>query len=183
MPELSNDYRVVIFGAGGKMSNNREFDWYWIRTHSQFWTVQKSVKVYFLFLVGVGKTSLVHRFIKGTFNDSYTPTIEDTYKWVPINLRRWCDASSLYFRKVISSNNAVCTMQITDTAGSHQFPAMQRLSISKGDDGEKRNVSSFYLNVLFPRPRVHYGVLNILSAEFGGAEACAGANQRGKKSF
>ena len=24
-------------------------------------------------------------------------------------------------------------MQITDTAGSHQFPAMQRLSVSKGE--------------------------------------------------
>jgi len=79
MPEPSNDYRVVIFGAGG-----------------------------------VGKTSLIMRFIDGTFRDAYIPTIEDTY------------------RKVISSNKAVCTLQITDTTGSHQFPAMQRLSISKG---------------------------------------------------
>jgi len=79
MPEQSNDYRVVVFGAGG-----------------------------------VGKTSLVMRFIDDTFRDSYIPTIEDTY------------------RKVISSNKAVCTLQITDTTGSHQFPAMQRLSISKG---------------------------------------------------
>ncbi|ETE60694.1 GTP-binding protein Di-Ras1, partial [Ophiophagus hannah] len=70
MPEQSNDYRVVVFGAGG-----------------------------------VGKSSLVLRFVKGTFRDTYIPTIEDTY------------ATSL---------------QITDTTGSHQFPAMQRLSISKG---------------------------------------------------
>ena len=79
MPEQSNDYRVVVFGAGG-----------------------------------VGKSSLVLRFVRGTFRESYVPTIEDTY------------------RQVISCNKQVCTLQITDTTGSHQFPAMQRLAISKG---------------------------------------------------
>ncbi|XP_048845528.1 GTP-binding protein Di-Ras2-like [Brienomyrus brachyistius] len=79
MPEQSNDYRVVVFGAGG-----------------------------------VGKTSLVLRFVKGTFHETYKPTVEDTY------------------RQVISCDRNVCTLQITDTAGSHQFPAMQRLSISRG---------------------------------------------------
>ncbi|NXL02889.1 DIRA2 protein, partial [Mesembrinibis cayennensis] len=79
MPEQSNDYRVVVFGAGG-----------------------------------VGKSSLVLRFVKGTFRESYIPTMEDTY------------------RQVISCDKSICTLQITDTTGSHQFPAMQRLSISKG---------------------------------------------------
>lgn len=47
MPEQSNDYRVVVFGAGG-----------------------------------VGKSSLVLRFIRGTFRETYIPTIEDTYRQV-----------------------------------------------------------------------------------------------------
>ncbi|CAI5441260.1 unnamed protein product [Caenorhabditis angaria] len=65
---------------------------------------------------GVGKSSITQRFVKGTFNDNYVPTIEDTY------------------RQVISCNQKnVCTLQITDTTGSHQFPAMQRLSMSKGN--------------------------------------------------
>ncbi|NXH68590.1 DIRA2 protein, partial [Hydrobates tethys] len=79
MPEQSNDYRVVVFRAGG-----------------------------------VGKSSFVLRFVKGTFRECYIPTIEDTY------------------RQVISCDKSICTLQITDTTGSHQFPAMQCLSISKG---------------------------------------------------
>ncbi|KAG9341522.1 hypothetical protein JZ751_019027 [Albula glossodonta] len=79
MPEQSNDYRVVVFGAAG-----------------------------------VGKSSLVLRFVKGTFRETYIPTIEDTY------------------RQVISCDKNICTLHITDTTGSHQFPAMQRLSISRG---------------------------------------------------
>ncbi|GAB0206987.1 GTP-binding protein Di-Ras2 [Grus japonensis] len=79
MPEQSNDYRVVVFGAGG-----------------------------------VGKSSLVLRFVKGTFRARYIPTIEDAYQ------------------QIISSDKSICTSQITDTTGSHQFPAMQHLSISKG---------------------------------------------------
>lgn len=31
---------------------------------------------------GVGKSSIVLRFVKGTFSDSYVPTIEDTYQQV-----------------------------------------------------------------------------------------------------
>jgi len=63
---------------------------------------------------GVGKSSLVLRFVKGTYKDSYVPTVEDTY------------------RQVITNNKLVCTLQIIDTTGSHQFPAMQRLNIQKG---------------------------------------------------
>ncbi|KAG5323073.1 DIRA2 protein, partial [Acromyrmex heyeri] len=51
MPEQSNDYRVVVFGAGG-----------------------------------VGKSSLVLRFVKGSFRESYIPTIEDTYRQKQIEI-------------------------------------------------------------------------------------------------
>nr|CAD2183888.1 unnamed protein product [Meloidogyne enterolobii] len=67
---------------------------------------------------GVGKSSLVQRFIKNTFTDVYSPTIEDTYQQV-INCS---DQGRL----------AVCTLHLVDTTGSHQFPAMQRLAMQRG---------------------------------------------------
>ncbi|CAF1468470.1 unnamed protein product, partial [Didymodactylos carnosus] len=60
------------------------------------------------------KTSCVLRFVKGQFRDNYIPTVEDTY------------------RQVVNCNKQITTLQITDTTGTHSFPAMQRLSIQKG---------------------------------------------------
>ncbi|KAK0167220.1 hypothetical protein PV327_004649 [Microctonus hyperodae] len=61
----------------------------------------------------VGKSSLILRFITGEIPKSYSPTIEDMYQQ-------------------INCKDDICILRITDTSGSHQFPAMQRLSISKG---------------------------------------------------
>lgn len=47
---------------------------------------KKTKKMFLIFFFvgagGVGKSSLVLRFIKGTFRESYIPTIEDTYRQV-----------------------------------------------------------------------------------------------------
>lgn len=65
---------------------------------------------------GVGKSSLVLRYVRGTFKEAYNPTVEDTYR-----------------HTVTLSNQQICTLQIIDTTGSHQFPAMQRLNIQKSN--------------------------------------------------
>lgn len=65
---------------------------------------------------GVGKTSLVTRFVKNEFSENYIPTVEDLYE-KPIHLRRGVSAM----------------LQVLDTAGSYQFPAMKRLTLQYGE--------------------------------------------------
>lgn len=65
---------------------------------------------------GVGKTSLVTRFVKNEFSEDYIPTVEDLYER-PIHLRRGVSAM----------------LQVLDTAGSYQFPAMKRLTLQYGE--------------------------------------------------
>lgn len=66
-------------------------------------------------LGGVGKTSLIHRFLYNKFDNSYTATIEDDY------------------RDVITYNNHIVDVTVLDTAGSYQFPAMRRHAIQHGN--------------------------------------------------
>ena len=65
---------------------------------------------------GVGKTSLVSRFVKGDFSEQYTPTVEGFYE-KSFDLRKGCSAF----------------LEILDTAGFYHFPAMRRLTIQQGD--------------------------------------------------
>ena len=60
----------------------------------------------------VGKTSLIKRFLDKSFTHEYNPTIDDVYeKIIPGELNE--------------------TFRIYDTAGSIEFPAMNRLTIFK----------------------------------------------------
>lgn len=62
----------------------------------------------------VGKTSVVSRFLNNTFDDGYTPTIED------------------FHRKVYKIRGEVYRLDILDTSGTDPFPAMKRLSLVTG---------------------------------------------------
>ncbi|XP_032778729.1 GTP-binding protein Di-Ras2 [Daphnia magna] len=75
----------------------------------------------------VGKSSLVLRFLKDTFRESYVPTVEDFYCQNVEFLSYTLDD-----QLIPCNNNSVCNLQIVDTSGSYCFPAMQRLNISKG---------------------------------------------------
>lgn len=77
--QSNNDYRVVVFGAGG-----------------------------------VGKSSLVLRFIKGTFRESYIPTIEDTYRQVSFQNR--FDIESIADHVISAANQKLCLQTFVENA-------------------------------------------------------------------
>ncbi|XP_064619544.1 GTP-binding protein Di-Ras1-like [Lineus longissimus] len=61
----------------------------------------------------VGKTSLLRRFFYGSHNHKHNPTIEDLYK-----------------EKLVAGNQRL-EIDIIDTTGSENFPAMRRLAIQR----------------------------------------------------
>ncbi|XP_074647518.1 ras-related protein Rap-1b-like [Tubulanus polymorphus] len=61
----------------------------------------------------VGKSSILHRFLSGTFSEKYKQTVED-----------------LYCREY-EFNGLMLKVDYLDTAGNFAFPAMRRLSISQ----------------------------------------------------
>lgn len=90
------------------------------KLHRHSWEVlslPRSVfKVVVLGAGGVGKTSLIKRFVTDTFPQHYIPTVEDVYE-----------------KSVSLNKDFGAFFEILDTAGSYQFPAMRKLTIERGD--------------------------------------------------
>ncbi|CAH1784588.1 unnamed protein product [Owenia fusiformis] len=61
----------------------------------------------------VGKTCIVNRFMNDTFNEKHKATVEDFHQ-----------------KQYKISKNNVQLMEIVDTTGSYQFPAMMRVSMT-----------------------------------------------------
>jgi small GTP-binding protein len=65
---------------------------------------------------GVGKTSIITRYLEEEFTTNYKPTIED-----------------LYTRTLSLEGNQVFQLEILDTTGSNEFPVMRDMAIEQGD--------------------------------------------------
>nr|XP_057906088.1 ras-related protein Rap-2a-like [Doryrhamphus excisus] len=74
-----------------------------------------NVRLVFLGAAGVGKTALIQRFLKDTFEPKHRRTVEELH------------------REEYEVGGVKVTINIMDTSGSYSFPAMRRLSIQKSD--------------------------------------------------
>ncbi|XP_029293877.1 ras-related protein Rap-2a-like [Cottoperca gobio] len=73
------------------------------------------VRLVFLGAAGVGKTALIQRFLKDTFEPKHRRTVEELH------------------RKEFEVAGVKITINIMDTSGSYSFPAMRKLSIQSSD--------------------------------------------------
>ena len=75
-----------------------------------------NIKVAFMGAARTGKSSLVQRLIDGDLNEDYEPTVFEFYN----------------HESKLDNNCRIC-LQISDTSGAFNFPAMDRLTIQKSD--------------------------------------------------
>ncbi|XP_062614914.1 ras-related protein Rap1-like [Saccostrea cucullata] len=77
----------------------------------------RQLRIVFLGAERVGKTSIIKQFLYGSFQEATEPTLENCYN-----------------ETVCLPNGLFQQVQIIDTSGSNEFPAMQDLNIRNGDD-------------------------------------------------
>ncbi|XP_030639178.1 ras-related protein Rap-2c-like [Chanos chanos] len=73
------------------------------------------VRLVFLGAAGVGKTALIHRFLRDTFETKHRRTVEELHS------------------KEYEVAGIKVTVEIMDTSGSYSFPAMRKLCIQSSD--------------------------------------------------
>ncbi|KAM9296983.1 ras-related protein Rap-1b-like [Gastrophryne carolinensis] len=73
-------------------------------------------RLVFLGAAGVGKTALIHRFLQDTFDPKHRRTVEE-----------------LHSTEYETPEGTEVTIEILDTTGSYEFPAMRKLSMRNGD--------------------------------------------------
>ncbi|XP_075033844.1 ras-related protein Rap-1b-like [Mixophyes fleayi] len=74
------------------------------------------IRLVFLGAAGVGKTSLIHRFLQDTFDPKHRRTVEE-----------------LHSTEYETTDGTQVKIEILDTTGSYEFPAMRKLSMRSGD--------------------------------------------------
>lgn len=78
-------------------------------------SVLKNYRVVVMGTAGVGKSSIINQFMYNKFTETHKETIEELH------------------RHMMKFETIAVEIDILDTAGSHEFPAMKKLAIATGD--------------------------------------------------
>ena len=77
--------------------------------------VTKNYRIVVMGTAGVGKTSIINQYLHGHFTENHKETVEELH------------------RHVLKFDTVSVDVDILDTSGSYQFPAMRKLAICTGD--------------------------------------------------